>query len=103
MYAVVEIGGHQYKVTKGDVIRTDRLGLPAGETFNPKVLMVKSDDGKVKVGNPYLDDAKVEMKVLGEEKGEKVMGFKYKAKKRYRRRWGIRPIYSKLEVIDIKA
>lgn len=101
MYAVVETGGKQYKVTKGEVIDVEKLEVPAGETVElDRVLMLSSDD-KVTVGHPVVSGAKVVAKVLGEGKGDKVIVFKYKSKTRYRRKTGHRQTYTRLSIEDI--
>jgi large subunit ribosomal protein L21 len=85
MYAIIATGGKQYKVSEGDKVRVEKLGLAEGEdvTFD-KVLMI-SEDGNIKVGDPYLKNATVTAKVAGDGKGKKVVIFKYKAKKGYAR------------------
>ncbi len=101
MYAVVETGGKQYKVTKGEVIDVEKLEVPTGETVElDKVLLVSRDD-QVTVGQPTVPGAKVVAKVLGEEKGDKVIVFKYKPKTRYRRKTGHRQTYTRLSIEDI--
>lgn len=95
-YAVIRIGGKQYKVSEGDEILVDKLADP--KKVEAEVLLV-SDEGKVKVGKPVLKDAKVTLKVITEmEKGEKVEIYKFKAKSRYKKHTGFRPQYSRLKV-----
>lgn len=97
-YAVIKYQGHQYKVVEGEAILVDKL-LDQSE---PKVLLI-ADDGKVKVGKPFLKEAKVKMKILAEEeKGEKLDIFKFKAKSRYRKHIGFRPLYTKILIESIK-
>jgi large subunit ribosomal protein L21 len=97
-YAVVRIKGHQYKVSEGEEILVDKIGTDKAE---PEVLLVV-DGEKVTVGKPVVKEAKVKVKVLkDEEKGQKVDVFKYKAKSRYRRHTGFRPVYSRLLVEKI--
>lgn len=101
MYAVVETGGRQYKVTKGEVIDVERLKASPGQTIElDRVLLVSRDD-EVTVGKPTVPGAKVVAKVLGEEKGEKIVVFKYKPKTRYRRKTGHRQVYTRLSIEDI--
>jgi len=98
-YAVIKIKGTQYKVAEGEEILVDRLGEK--EKPEAKVLLV-SQDGNVKVGKPEVRGAKVTFKVLEPEvKGEKITVFKYKAKSRYRKKRGFRPVYTKLLVEKI--
>ena len=102
MYAVIEACGKQYKVTKGDVVFFEKLDVEEGKkvTFDKVVLL--SDDGKVEVGAPYVKGIKVEGKVVAHGKGKKIIVFKYKAKKNYRRKQGHRQPYTKVEITAIK-
>lgn len=102
MYAIIEACGKQYKVTEGDVVFFEKLDAEEGKkvTFD-KVILV-SDDKKVQVGNPYAKGIKVEGKVVSHGKGKKILVFKYKAKKNYRRTQGHRQPYTKVEITNIK-
>lgn len=95
-YAVVSLGGHQYKVSEGDEILVDKLS-PESEA---QVLLVVNDD-KVEVGNPAVKGANVKFEILGEEKGEKITVFKYKAKSRYRKKTGFRSQLTKIKINSI--
>jgi len=98
MYAVISLKGNQYKVSEGDEILVDKLG---DEKPEADVLLVV-DDEKVKVGKPIVKGVKVGLKVVeAEQKGKKLTILKYKAKSRYRRKMGFRPIYTKLQVQKI--
>ena len=103
MYAVIEACGKQYKVTKGDVVFFEKLDEEEGKkvTFDKVVLV--SDNGKVEVGTPYVKGIKVEGKVVAHGKGKKIIVFKYKPKKNYRRKQGHRQPYTKVEITDIKT
>ena len=103
MYAVIEACGKQYKVTKGDVVFFEKLDVEEGKkvTFDKVVLL--SEEGKVEVGAPYVKGIKVEGKVVAHGKGKKIIVFKYKAKKNYRRKQGHRQPYTKVEITAIKA
>ena len=97
-YAVIQIKGHQYKVTEGQEILVDKLD---SKTPEAQVLLVVKDD-KVFFGKPVVKGAKVSLKIVKEEeKGEKIRILKYKAKSRYRRRMGFRPVYTRLLVEKI--
>lgn len=96
MFAIIEIGGKQYKVAPKDIIRVEKV---APETA--KVLLI-ADEKTTKIGVPFLNEAQVELKVLKTAKGDKVRTFKIKPKKRYKRLKGHRQIYSEMEVIGIK-
>ena len=102
MYAVIEACGKQYKVTKGDVVFFEKLEAEEGKkvTFDKVVLV--SDEGKVEVGDPYVKGIKVEGKVVAHGKAKKIVVFKYKAKKNYRRKQGHRQPYTKVEITAIK-
>ena len=103
MYAVIESCGKQYKVAEGDVVFFEKLDAEEGKkvTFD-KVILV-SDEGKVEVGNPYVKGMKVEGKVVSHGKGKKIIVFKMKAKKNYRRKQGHRQPYTKVEITKIKT
>ena len=100
MYAVIVSGGKQYRMTKGDVIYVEKLGQEADSTVSFDVLMLGSDED-VKVGNPTVEGAKVEGKVVGDVKGEKIIIYKYKSKKNYHRRAGHRQQYTKVEITAV--
>ena len=103
MYAIIESCGKQYKVAEGDVVFFEKLDAEEGKkvTFDKVVLV--SDEGKVQVGNPYVKGVKVEGKVISHGKGKKIIVFKMKPKKNYRRKQGHRQPYTKVEIISIKT
>ncbi|EXX85547.1 50S ribosomal protein L21 [Paenibacillus darwinianus] len=103
MYAIIETGGKQYKVQEGDVIYIEKLGLNEGDsvTFD-RVLAVSKADGLV-TGSPLVSGAKVSGKVEKEGKGAKIIVYKYKAKKNYRRKQGHRQPYTKVTIGKIEA
>ena len=103
MYAIIESCGKQYKVAEGDVVFFEKLDAEEGKkvTFDNVVLV--SDDKKVEVGAPYVKGVKVEGKVVSHGKGEKILVYKYKAKKNYRRTQGHRQPYTKVEITKIKT
>lgn len=103
MYAIIETGGKQYKVREGDVLNVELLGAEAEETVViDKVLLVHADD-KTTVGSPYVDGAKVTLKVMENKKAPKIVVYKFKAKKNYRRKQGHRQPYSQVTVEKIEA
>lgn len=86
MLAVVELGGNQFLVQKGDVIEVKKQDVEAGKKMSVEALLVADAEGKeVSVGTPVVEGSKVEFKVLEQKKGEKVRVFKMKSKKRYMR------------------
>ena len=103
MYAIIESCGKQYKVAEGDVVFFEKLDAEEGKkvTFDKVVLV--SEEGKVQVGNPYVKGVKVEGKVVSHGKGKKIIVFKMKAKKNYRRTQGHRQPYTKVEITGIKT
>lgn len=102
MYAVIATGGKQYKVSEGDVIRVEKLGVEAGEKYVfDQVLLVSDSD--VKIGNPTVEGAKVEATVMNEGKAKKVIVYKYKRKTGYHKKNGHRQQYTELKIDKINA
>jgi len=100
MYAVVEVNGKQYRAEKGAILRVDRFDAEKGSALSlDKVLLISGDS--VKVGLPYVAGAAVKTIVQDEVKGDKVLVFKYKPKKDYRRTHGHRERYTLLKVEEI--
>jgi large subunit ribosomal protein L21 len=103
MYAVLETGGKQFRVKEGDTLFIEKLPAEAGETFEiDRVLMVEKD-GDLKVGTPNVEGAKVTFEVVRHGKGKKIIVFKYKAKKNYRRKQGHRQPFTEVVVKSIQA
>lgn len=102
MYAIIESCGKQYKVTEGDVVFFEKLDAEEGKKVTFDKVMLVSEDGKVQVGNPYVKGVKVEGKVVAHGKAKKIIVFKMKAKANYRRRYGHRQPYTKVEITSIK-
>lgn len=103
MYAIIETGGKQYKVQEGDVLYIEKLNAGEGEsvTFD-KVLAVSKESGLV-LGAPLVSGAAVSAKVEKHGKGEKIIVYKYKSKKNYRRKQGHRQPYTKVVIDKIQA
>lgn len=102
MYAVIATGGKQYKVSEGDVIKVEKLGVEAGQTYTfDKVLLVSGDE--VKVGAPAVEGATVEADVIGDTKGKKVIVYKYKRKTGYHKKNGHRQAYTQVKIEKINA
>ncbi len=102
MYAIIETGGKQYRVQQGDVIFVEKLDLTPDAAVEFQVLLLGKESG-VTVGKPFVSGAKVKAKVVAQVKGEKIIVFKYKSKKNYRRKQGHRQPYTKLEITGITA
>lgn len=103
MYAVIESCGKQYKVAEGDVVFFEKLDVEEGKKVTFDKIVLVSDEGKVQVGNPYVKSMKVEGKVVAHGKGKKIIVFKMKPKKNYRRKQGHRQPYTKVEITAIKS
>ena len=103
MYAVVKSGGKEYRVSKGDILRVEKLGGKVGDQVAIKEVMLVSQEGQVQVGNPYLANAVVIGEIIQELKGSKVQTFKMKKRKNYRRFKGHRQTYTYLKVNDIQV
>lgn len=103
MYAVLETGGKQYRVTAGDTLEIERLTVEAGQpvTFN-RVLLVNAD-GKLSVGNPTVAAATVLADVVEHKRGQKVIAFKMKRRKGYHRTVGHRQELTVVKIKEIKA
>ena len=103
MYAVIETGGKQYKVQDGDVIFVEKLDVENDTKYVfDKVVVVGADDG-LKVGAPYVEGATVEANVVKNGKAKKVIVYKMKPKKNYRRKQGHRQPYTKVQITAINA
>lgn len=103
MYAIIESCGKQYKVAEGDVVFFEKLDAEEGKKVSFDKVVLVSDDKKVEVGAPYVKGVKVEGKVVANGKGKKILVYKYKAKKNYRRTQGHRQPYTKVEITKIKT
>ncbi len=101
MYAIIETGGKQYRVQEGDTLFVEKIDGTAGDVVEFDKVLVVSNDGKLSVGNPYVEGSKIEASVLEQGKGPKIIVFKYKAKKDYRRKQGHRQPYTKVKIDKI--
>ncbi|MBI5742017.1 MAG: 50S ribosomal protein L21 [Nitrospirae bacterium] len=101
MYAIIETGGKQYRVSQGDILNVEKLEESGPVTFD-KVLVI-SDGDKISVGQPYLASAKVTADVVGTGKGKKVLVFKMKPRKNFRKIRGHRQPYTSVKITGIQA
>ena len=102
MYVLVEFKGKQYKVQKGALIKVDKIDAEPGTSLDIDTVLLVSGD-TVTVGSPYVQGAKVTAKVESHGKDDKIIVFKYKSKKDYRRKQGHRQQYSILSIGEITA
>lgn len=102
MYAVIETGGKQYRVEKGERLRIEKLEAETGTQVSFPVLLL-ADGQNVKVGKPVVAGAQVTATVQGPEAGEKLLVYKYRRRKGYRRKNGHRQQYTAVVIQDIKA
>ena len=103
-YAIIEMGGRQYRVEKGDSVVVDRVAAEEGAKVNPRALLYAGDGNrKPLIEGPDLDKVTVEAVVAEHLKGDKLRVFKYRPKKRYRKTQGHRSLLSRLEISDIKG
>lgn len=101
MYAVVETGGKQYKVSAGEVVAVDKLPLEVGEKIELDRVLLVADGEEVFVGRPTVEGAKVLATVTDHLKGPKIIIFKYRPRERYRRKKGHRQAYTRLTIDEI--
>lgn len=102
MYAVIKTGGKQYRVSEGDRVRVEKLPGAVGEKVEfDEVLMLGGE--RVAVGAPFVSGAKVNAEIVGQGRGKKVIVFKIKRRKSYRRKAGHRQAYTELKVTGINA
>jgi large subunit ribosomal protein L21 len=101
MYAVIETGGKQYRVSEGDAISVEKLQYQVGDEVEfERVLLVSGEKG-VTIGQPVIEGAKVVARVESEGRGDKIMVWKYRPKQRYRRRQGHRQAYTRIRIEKI--
>jgi large subunit ribosomal protein L21 len=101
MYAIVETGGRQYKVTAGDKIKVDFIGTGNGKEIELTKVMLIADGENTIVGNPVIENARVIADCLGEGKDKKIIVLRYKNKTRYHKKTGHRQLYSTLQIKSI--
>ena len=102
MYAIIQTGGKQYRVSEGDVLSVEKLPVAEGEEVVFDQVLTVVSDSDIKIGKPVVEGAKVTAKVVEHGKGKKILIFKYKAKSNYRKRQGHRQPYTKVEISKIE-
>lgn len=101
VYAIIATGGKQYRVSEGDIIYIEKLDNQVDDSVSFPVLMLGGE--VVKAGNPLVEGAEVTGKVLQQGRGQKIIVYKYKSKKNYRRKQGHRQPFTKVEITGIKG
>jgi large subunit ribosomal protein L21 len=103
MYAVIQTGGKQYRVSPGQTVRVEKLqGDPGAAVILDSVLMYANNDD-IKIGQPALSDVKVRGHIVEQGKAKKIIVFKMKRRKRYRRKQGHRQLYTAIKIDDIET
>ena len=102
MYAVIETGGRQYRVQEKDVLIVEKLPVEAGQTVTIDKVLALSDGERIKIGAPFVTGARVMLRAVRHGRGRKVIVFKYKAKKNYRRKKGHRQPFTQVIVEKIE-
>ena len=103
MYAIIKTGGKKYMVNEGDVSTIEKLDVEAGAKISFDEVLAVGGNGDVKIGNPVVAGASVEATVIGNGKARKIIVFKYKPKKDYRKKQGHRQPYTKVKIEKINA
>ena len=101
MYAVIETGGKQYRVSEGDVITVEKLNVEDGANVELDKVLILGEGNDIKVGSPYIDGAKIMGRVVESGKAKKVVIYKYKSKKDYRKKQGHRQPYTMIEILSL--
>ncbi|MBW1695296.1 MAG: 50S ribosomal protein L21 [Deltaproteobacteria bacterium] len=103
MYAIISSGGKQYRVEQGELLRIEKVPGKVGDTIAFDKVLLFSDGNNIRVGTPVLDDVSVEGHIVEQGKSKKIIVFKYKRRKRYRRKHGHRQQYTAIMIDSIKA
>lgn len=98
MYAIIKTGGKQYKVSEGDLVRVEKLAYEVGDTVDFDQVLLVSNNGELKVGSPVVEGAKVSATVEDQNKDKKIVVYKYKPKKQYRKKQGHRQPYTLVKI-----
>lgn len=101
MFAIIETGGKQYKVSPGQKLRVEKLNAESGTILTLDKVLLTADGEDVKIGAPYVENVKVEAKVLNQGRADKKIVFRYHSKTRYRKKKGHRQPYTELEITSI--
>ena len=102
MYAIVDSGGKQYKVEEGDILKVEKLAGKVGDSVSFDKILMFSDGKEVNIGTPLVEDVAVNGHIVEQGKTKKVIVFKYKRRKRYRRKQGHRQQFTAVKIDSIK-
>jgi large subunit ribosomal protein L21 len=103
MYAVIKTGGKQYRVTKGETLRVEKLEADEGASINFNDVLMIADGDQITLGNPLIDGSKVMATVKSHGRAKKVEIIKFRRRKHYRKQMGHRQYYTEVEITDINA
>jgi large subunit ribosomal protein L21 len=103
MFAIIETSGTQYKVEKGNILDVNRIHEEEGKSIDINEVLLLEDNGKTNIGTPYINGAHVQAKVVAHKRGDKIVVFKMKAKKRYQKTQGHRQDLTTIEITEIKT
>lgn len=103
MYAIVNTGGKQYRVEEGETFRLEKIPGDIGSTISFDKVLMSSDGETVKVGQPFVENAAVVGKIVEQDKAKKILVFKFKRRKGYRRKQGHRQPYTAVKIESITA
>jgi large subunit ribosomal protein L21 len=103
MYAVVETGGRQYRVQQGETIDVERLPGEVGTTLALQPVLMVGEGTEVTLGTPTVANARVEAQIVAHKRGKKLVVFKYKRRKNYRRKYGHRQALTSLHITNIQT
>jgi len=101
MYAVIVTGGKQYKVAEGDLLKVEKIEQPTGQNINFDNVLLVADGDDVKIGNPYVNGAKVEAEIIEQGRHAKIRIIKFRRRKHYMRRQGHRQWFTKIKINKI--
>jgi|SRR5690606_33204468 large subunit ribosomal protein L21 len=102
MYAIIRTGGKQFRAEPGQTLRIPAIAAGVGETVTFDEVLLAASDGEVRVGTPTIDGAAVSAEVVAHGKGEKIVVFKWKRRKNYRRKQGHRQKYTEVRIGEIR-
>ena len=103
MYAIISSGGKQYKVEQGEVLKIEKISGNVGDTISFDNVLMFSDGENIRVGTPVLNDVSVQAHIVEQGQAKKIIVFKYKRRKRYRRKQGHRQQYTAVKIDSIEA